>query len=481
MDKNKELVKNTFIIFLGKFCTQFVSFLLIPIYTKLLTTSDYGYVDLIQTYISLLVPIIILRFDSALFRFLIDFRGENEKKESIISSAIILLVLQIFIFLILSLIIQSFWDIKYIYLIIINIIFMAFSNICLQITRGLGDNIGYSIASIIAGISTIILNIIFIIILKMDGRGILIASGLSNIICALFLILKNKLLKYFNIYNIRMKELREMLAYSLPMIPDGLSWWIINVSDRSIISFILGSSANGIYAVSSKFSNILSSIFQVFNMSWQESASLHIDDEDSEAFFSDIFDKTYKIFYSICIIIIASIGLVFTFFVGEEYKYAYNYIPPLILGNLFNAMANVIGGIYIAKKDTKNVAQSTMMSALINICINIIFIRKFGLWATTMSTLISYIILTIYRYFNVKKYVRIEVNYKQLVMTQIIFIIISFLYYYNHVMISLLNVLISVIIALIINKEMIKKIYIKIKFKYVRGENNEKDINIWNV
>ena len=80
MNKNKELIMNTFIIFIGRFCTQFVSFLLLPIYTHYLITSDYGYIDLIQTYVALLSPIIILRFDSAIFRFLIDCRDNKEEK-----------------------------------------------------------------------------------------------------------------------------------------------------------------------------------------------------------------------------------------------------------------------------------------------------------------------------------------------------------------------------------------------------------------
>ena len=69
MSKGRELTKNTLIIFIGRFSTQFISFILIPFYTRFLLTSDYGNIDLIQTYISLIVPILILRFDSAIFRF----------------------------------------------------------------------------------------------------------------------------------------------------------------------------------------------------------------------------------------------------------------------------------------------------------------------------------------------------------------------------------------------------------------------------
>lgn len=80
MSKNKEYVKNTAILFMGKFATQFISFLLIPLYTRHLIASDYGMVDLIQTYISLFVPILIFRLDSAVFRFLIDERSNEQGK-----------------------------------------------------------------------------------------------------------------------------------------------------------------------------------------------------------------------------------------------------------------------------------------------------------------------------------------------------------------------------------------------------------------
>ena len=290
MNKNKELIKNTLIIFVGKFCTQFLVFILIPIYTRYLLTSDYGYVDLIQTYISLLVPIIILRFDSAVFRFLIDVRNEKDDKSTIISCNTLILFLQLIIFIIIFAIVNYFFDFNYALAILINIVFVSLSSVFLQLTRGIGDNIGYSIGSIISAVATVILNIIFIIVLKYNASYILISSGIANIICTMYLIIKNKLYKFVKISSIDKKCLKKMFSYSLPMIPDGLSWWIMNVSDRTIISAVIGVATNGIYSVSCKFSNILSSLFQIFNMSWQESASVHINDTDRDEFFSNVFN-----------------------------------------------------------------------------------------------------------------------------------------------------------------------------------------------
>ena len=91
MNKNKEFVKNTIILFIGKFATQFMSFLLLPLYTHYLLNEDYGTVDLLQTYISLFIPIFTLRIDSAVFRFLIDKRNQEEEIKNILSNVLFIL------------------------------------------------------------------------------------------------------------------------------------------------------------------------------------------------------------------------------------------------------------------------------------------------------------------------------------------------------------------------------------------------------
>ena len=88
MSRTKEYVVNTIILFIGKFSSQFMTFLLLPIYTHYLSTTDYGIVDIIQTYMMLFVPILMLRFDSAAFRFLIDERKSENGKKNIITNIV---------------------------------------------------------------------------------------------------------------------------------------------------------------------------------------------------------------------------------------------------------------------------------------------------------------------------------------------------------------------------------------------------------
>lgn len=457
MNKKKELTKNTILIFISKFFTSTITFLLIPLYTRLLSTSDYGYVDLVQTYVLLIVPILLLRFDSAVFRFLVDARKNEDEKKSIISVSLLSTFIQSLLFSLIAYLVNFFVDINYFKYILINIIIMGISQILLQTSRGLGNIKEFSIGSIISGVVSVLCNVFFIAYLKKGAEFILISNSIGNAVTIFYIIVVNKIYKYYGRKYISIFKIKEMLYYSLPMLPDGLSWWIVNVSDRSIITSFLGTNYNGIYAISGKFSNILATIFGIFNMAWQESTSLHINDEDRNNFFSDIFNTTLIIYSSLCFGIIALLPLCFNILVGADYIGSYKYIPILIIGNIFNGLAGVTGGIYIAQKATKSVAKTTVVSAIVNIIINLCLIKFIGLWAACLSTLISYMILCLYRFWHIRREFRIIVKPFNMFSIILIGAISIFLFYINNLYLNILNIVIVGIWAILFNKSTIKK------------------------
>ena len=77
MDREKKLAKNTVILTIGKLCTQLITFFLLPLYTAVLSTEEYGTVDLLNTLVSLLLPIVTFQIEQAVFRFLIEIRIHN--------------------------------------------------------------------------------------------------------------------------------------------------------------------------------------------------------------------------------------------------------------------------------------------------------------------------------------------------------------------------------------------------------------------
>ena len=454
MSKGKELAKNTIIIILGKVCTQFISFFLIPLYTSYLNTTDYGNVDLINTYITLLVPIVTLQLEQAIFRFLIDARNDEERKKIIISNTFKKLFLHSIIYIIIMLIVNNFLNIDYKYYLISNVIVFMLSSVCLQIARGLGKTKIYSYGSVVTGTVSVVLNVILIAIVKMNASGILISNLMANSICFIFLFCILRLDKYLKFSRKQdCSVVKEMYKYSLPLIPNSISWWVVNTSDRTIISIMLGLSYNGIYSISHKFSNIYILMYNLFNLSWTESVSLHINDNDSKEYLTKTINKLFVLFSTICIMIISVLPLVFDVFVKGEYAVSYNYMPILLLASLFNMVVGLYSAIYVAKKETKELAKSSVLVAIINIVVNLLLISKIGLYAAALSTLIAYFVMMIIRYTDVKKYINIKLKLKNILYIIIGVVMAIGAYYSKKLDIIVVNLILVTLFAMLINKE----------------------------
>lgn len=455
MNKKKELVKNTFIIFLGKFSTQFLTFFLLPLYTKFLDSSDYGTIDLIMTYVTLFVPIITIQYEMGTFRYLIDNRKNKTKQYEIIYNSLTFFLRLIVFCLMISIVISLFIDIKNFYLIIFCIISMMLSNLFMQIARGLGKNIDYSISCFFIGLMNIIFNIILIIPLKMGGTSILISSGISNLVGTLFLFVRLMLFKCIKREYKNKEVSKKILKYSWPLVPNTISWWLINASDRTIVTWLISSAANGIYSISTKFSAIISSILNIFNLSWTESASLHIDDDDRDEFFSGVNDQILRLMSSMCILLIAFMPILFIIFINKKYIAAYQYIPINIVASFFNCIVSVYSSIYVAKKMTKQVAMTSFLAAVINIGVDFCLIKFIGLYATSISTAVAYIVMAIYRSIDLRKFVKIKYD-KKLILIIVIFFITSILFYYqDNVFFKIINMFIAIVYLIVINRHLL--------------------------
>lgn len=455
MNRSKEFAKNTLILLIGKFSTQFMSLLLLPLFTHYLVANDYGYVDLLQTYICLFVPVLTLRLDSSTFRFLLEARDNKNEQKNIITNTTFVLIVTIFLTILLSQFLKAYIKLNYYNWMIMNILVLMITNIYMQILRGLGKNKEYSIVSIITGFTTLLCNIILILVYKLGANSILISSIVANIICFTYIVFKTDLFTLMDLKIINKKSIKSILRYSVPMIPNSLSWWIVNVSDRTIISYFIGSTLNGIYTVSCKFSNILNSFFSIFNMSWQETTSMHINDKDANSFFSKMINQLVLLFGSLGLLIQAIIPIFFDLLIGKEYLTAYNYIPILLYANTWNVIISLFGGIYIALKRTKEIAHTTIISAIINLIIHLILIQFIGLFAACVSTLVSYMAMGIYRSIDIKKYINVRLKIKSLIIYTFLFIMSALVYLYNKFTLNIINLLVTCTYCFIVNKDML--------------------------
>ena len=463
MNREKELFKNTAIVGIGKISTQVITFFLLPVYTALLSTEEYGIVDLLNTLVMLLVPIISFQIEQAIFRYLVENRENLSEEKKIISTAIYTVIIQIIIYTMVFFIFSNFINNQYKEFLLINVIACTLSSVMLQITRGLGSNVKYSIGNFIIASSTIIFNILFIVIFKFGAYGMLMANFIANTLCVIYVFLVDKLYKYISFKEFKKVVLKKLWKFSIPLIPNTISWWIFNASDRIIVTSIMGSGANGILAAAQKFSNVYATIFGIVNVTWTETATLYVNDKDRDVFFSKMINIIMRLFIALCIGIIAFMPFVFPIMVNENFGEAYYQIPILILASCCNVMVSLLSAIYIAKKDTKAIAKSSYISAILNIIINIALIKFIGLYAASISTFAAYFIIMLNRYKDIKKYVSLKMDNKMLLIAGIIILLILIIYYINNFILNLIGVIIACIYAFFSNRK-----YIKIIIEFFR-------------
>lgn len=465
MSREGKLIKNTAIIMVGKICTQMISFFLLPIYTAILSTEEYGIVDLLNTLISLLLPLITLQIEQGLFRYLVDNRESKEEKEKIITTTIVTVLIQSAIYMLIFVIASPFINNMYKYFLATNVVASIFSAISLQISRGIGDNKSYAIGSFITALCTVIFNILFVVVFRFGAYGMLVASLLSNIVCVIYICISDKIFKYIKIHKFRSEILKKILKYSIPLVPNSLSWWVFNASDRLIVSGILGVGMNGILAAANKFSGVYITVYNIFNLSWTETAALHIDDVDRENFFNKTINIVLKMFVAIAFGIIAIMPFIFNIIINEKFNKAYNQIPILMIASIFNVLLGLLTVIYIAKKDTKTIAKTSVVSAAINVFVHIALIKFIGLYAASVSTLVAYVSVAIQRYIDInKKYFKININFKFVVVSVIIGTVLCLTYYLNNVILNIIVLIIVIVYSIISNYSSIcflKKFFVR--------------------
>lgn len=470
MRRGKLLIKNTAILTVGKVCTQLITFFLLPLYTGILSTEEYGTVDLLNTLISLLLPIVTFQVEQALFRKLIEIRDNEGEKKKVISTGVISVILQCIVYIIIFCIISPFINNEYKIFLANNVVAYIFSSLFQQIARGIGDNKRYAIASFFSALVTILSNILFLVVIKFRVNGMLLGTMIGQITCILYLFLSLKIYKYVSLKYFDYKTLKKMWKYSIPLIPNAISWWVFNASDRVIVTAVLGVGQNGILSAAHKFPSIYISFYNIFYMSWNEFISLHINDEDIEQFFNNIFNKILKIFITISIGMIACMPFVYGIMINEKFQDGYYQIPIMLIGSIFNVIVGLLSVVYVAKKNTKAIANTSIVSAIINIVVNIALIKNIGLYAATISTFIAYFIMSVYRIHDInKKYFKVQIDKGIIIKSISILIIIIPSYYIKNSILSILIMIITIIYAYIFNKDSINYIIEIIKKRTVNS------------
>ncbi|MGQ7334550.1 oligosaccharide flippase family protein [Streptococcus suis] len=458
MNREKALVKNTFIISIGTFLPMFSSIITLPIITGGLSKAEMGTYDIISTLVSLFLPIATLQIQSAAFRFLIDVRHDEKETKRIITNIISFILPTSFI----ALAILYFFLGNMSPVISWLICIYFFSDILMlstqQIVRGLSYNKLYSVSSVIISFTNMFLIVLTISVWKQGLVGVLASITIAKTIGLILLIVKGHILSRIDLSLLSKKTQLEMLSYSWPMIPNSLSNWVLSFSDRAVLTAFMGLEANAIYSVANKIPALFTAVQGTFVFAWQENASLASKDSDADTYYAEMFDSIFGILVGVMALLIAATPILFWFLIRGDYKEAYYQMPILFIGMLFSSMASFIGGIYVAHKKTRSVGATTIFAAACNLIIDLVFVHKIGIFAASVSTLISYAFLTIYRMIDVQKFQKVKFNTGRFCLLIVLLVLMCAICWINTLALNVVNIIFGCIVAVLVNRRIIKSI-----------------------
>ena len=254
-----------------------------------------------------------------------------------------------------------------------------------------------------------------------------------------------------------------MVKYSYALIPNNISWWIINVSDRTLINIFIGAAANGIYAIAYKIPNFCASIFNMFSISWQEAAIALVDTEERNDYYNLVYNNTISTMISLCGGLITLNYFLFNYIFDIRYFDARLYSPILITSVIFGALTQYFGGIQISLKRPKENGITTIIGAVVNIVINLFLIKIIGLYAAALSTLIANVSVSLIRYIRLGDVIRFKIYNKTWVHIVYYLYLLIMSYTCSNFEMSCLNLILTCIMFVIINKEYIIKFLVKFK------------------
>lgn len=404
--KYKFLLSNTGLFFISTFSSKFLVFLLMPIYTAVLSPDEFNTVDLMTQTANLLIPMVSLGIPNSIIRFGLD---KNYSKQGVFSVAALtyafgFVVLLAFYPAIVKITFISQY-VRYLYL---YLLCSCMRTLVQQFTRARTLTRLYAVDGIMATVSTLFFVYLYLVKLNMGAMGYILATITADFVSFLFLSVVSGCWKSFSFSAVDKKLAKEMLSYCLPLIPTGVFWWITNVSDHYLVTAMVSAAAGGIYAISYKIPSIVNLFSTVFTEAWQISAVKEGQNEHPEQFFTTVF-KAYQ-----GVMFMAGAGLILlcrplvSFMVAPEYYESWKFIPVLIMATIFSSFSGFLSSIYMVQKNGRSNLITMMTGAFSNIAMNLVLIPKWGAQGAAVATFLSYLLVFVLRAVGTSKFIKIN-------------------------------------------------------------------------
>ncbi|MCL6589059.1 MAG: polysaccharide biosynthesis C-terminal domain-containing protein [Firmicutes bacterium] len=431
MSREKNLLCNIVIYALGNFGSKFLSFLLLPFYTFYLSAGDYGYFDLITATLSLATPLITFQLTDGLYRFLLDAKDDSSCG-TVIANSLRIVFRNLLIANLLYLAGTFLVRFRYPYLILLQLDLGVIAGMWMQIARGARRNLQYAAAGILMTAVALTGNILFLTVFGFRVNGLIAANILASVTVLIFLESVLKVRNYLRLGKPDPEFRKSVTAYSLPLIPNVLSWWFINLSDRFLINYFKGIEANGIYAVANKFPAIIILVNSIFSLAWQESAISEYEAADRDLFYTRTFQRFFRLAMTTVIMLLAVTKFFMAAMVNAKFNTAWQYVPFLYFGAILAAFSTFYGTGYQSSKETRGAFYTTVYGAIVNVGLNLLLIPTLGIQGASLSTMLAFLTVWLIRIKQTKKFFAIRLERRSVLFLSLTAALFTWLYYQNY-------------------------------------------------
>lgn len=428
--KYKYLAKNTLLFLIASFIPKVLSFSMVPLYTRVLSTSDYGTADLLTNTAQLLMPLLTIQIQDAVLRFAMDKDYKQEEVFSIAARIVSIgTLLPIAGLLVLKLLHILNWPSAYYIYLIVYFFVGSISNVLSYFGRAIDRIEILTFSSILSTFVSVGLNILFLVPLKWGLYGYLLANTIGLGVSDAFTFIKAKMYNYINFRSISKEVQKEMIYFSIPMIVSALSWWINNASDKYILTFFSGLSVVGIYSAASKIPTILTTFGSVISKAFSISAIKDFDENDKDGFLGNSYVAiSYGMTLGCSLLMLVNL-LISRILYSRAFFSAWMYVPPLLISVLMNQLSLSCENFFIAIKKTKLISITALGAAGINTALNFVLIPHFFAYGAAIATAIGFTCEWGIRYIKLKKDVHIKNNIRKEMISYILVFIQMILAY----------------------------------------------------
>ncbi len=418
MSKLKYLANNLALFSISNFVSKILVFLLVPLYTNVLTTREYGIADVFQVTLLLLVPALTINMGEGALRYGIE---KADRRGAILKIGLKYTLLASFAVALLCILSLFFVPGPYrLYPVFFAILFVsnALYEYLILYFQGC-ERVKIVVAgSILSTLMIILCNLLFLLYFKIGLNGYLISQMIAYGTAALTMLLLGRIFGKREGQSIpdenkeSEKELeKELLSYGKPLILYSTGSWINNAADRYLVLFLCGASVNGLYGVAYKIPAILMVFQRIFAQAWQMSATKSYKDEESDAFFSAMYTGYHTVMVLGCSLLILILKPVASFLFRKDFYEAWILVPPLLISVIFGALTGFLGSICLAHKDSKSMGIATGIGAALNVGLNLLLIPKAGAMGAAVATAVSYFTMYFMALMITRKYVKISARY----------------------------------------------------------------------